>query len=123
MLLVDYRDGSNYLADPLEQRGLPIYREPDGSLPTLTAGDLAFVGRGVGGVSLNFGIEFKRLPDLVSCLRDGRLSGEQLPKLLGPKGEYHYAWLLIEGKWQTGPKGEILVPNPRRYPRNQPAWV
>lgn len=110
MLLVDYRDGSNYLADPLAQMGVPVYRETDGSLPTLTAGDLAFVGRGLGGVSINFGVEFKKLPDLISSLRTGRLSGEQLPKLLGPQGEFHYAWLVIEGRWKTGDKGEILVP-------------
>lgn len=115
MLLVDNRIGSSYLADPLAQLGIPIYREVDGSLPILTAGDVAFEGRGVDGVAINFGIEFKRLSDLVSSLRTGRLSGEQLPKLLGPRGEYHYAFLLIEGRWKPGPNGEILVPRRGGY--------
>lgn len=101
MLLVDYRDGSNYLREPLLRLGLPAVET------TLNAGDLAFTSRDN---RYSIGIEFKKLPDLASSLRTGRLSGEQLPKLLGPKGEFDYAWVLIEGRWQADAAGNVTVP-------------
>lgn len=101
MLLVDYRDGSNYLIEPLKRLGLPAVET------TLNAGDLAFTSRDN---RYSIGIEFKKLPDLASSLRTGRLSGEQLPKLLGPRGDFDIAWLLIEGRWQADAAGNVQVP-------------
>lgn len=117
MLLVDPQGPKGaFLLEPLQQAGLPaVLAEPQ-----LTAGDLAFQGRGIGGVSLNIGIEFKRLDsastDLTQSLRSGRLSGEQLPKLLGPTGAYDHAWLLIEGQWRHDPKTGLVTvyKGPRR---------
>lgn len=102
MLLVDPQGPKGaFLLEPLRQAGLPAVLAD----PQLDAGDLAFVGRGVGGHPINIGIEFKRLDssstDLAQSLRSGRLSGEQLPKLLGSRGAYDKAWLLVEGQWRT----------------------
>src|SRR5579863_3250555 len=110
MILVDPQGPKGaFLLEPLQQAGLPaVLAEPQ-----LDAGDLAFCGRGVGGTSVNIGIEFKRLDssstDLAQSLRSGRLSGEQLPKLLGERGAYDMAWLLVEGIWRTDPKSGLVT--------------
>lgn len=109
MLFVDYRDGSNYLAEPLEQLGLPVYRETTGKLPTLPFGDISFEGRGNDDAPVQVGIEFKRFEDLVTSMRSGRLQGHQLPGMLGPQGAYHFGWLLIEGRWSTNNAGIVTL--------------
>jgi ERCC4-type nuclease len=107
MLLVDYREGSKDLLKPLLAAGLPA------EIANLDSGDLAFQGKGVKGVPLAVGIELKRLDanstDLTQSLQSGRLSGEQLPKMLGKDGAYDYAWLLIEGSWRHDEAGHITV--------------
>lgn len=113
-LLVDSRIGSEDLATPLEKRGLPVYRNPDGTLPMLDSADIAFEGAR-SGKTFNVGIELKKLGDLVSSLRTGRL-GEQLARMVGPDGAYDYGFLLIEGRWGIGPTGQLTVP--RRW-----GWV
>jgi ERCC4-type nuclease len=110
MLLVDPQGPKGaFLLEPLQDAGLPAVLAD----PQLDAGDLAFVGRGDGGCPLNIGIEFKRLDssstDLAQSLRSGRLSGEQLPKLLGERGAYDLAWLLVEGVWRTDPKTGLVT--------------
>lgn len=109
-LLVDPQGPKGaFLLEPLQQAGLPAVL----ANPQLTAGDLAFSGRGIGGCPIKIGIEFKRLDssstDLAQSLRSGRLSGEQLPKLLGERGAYDKAWLLIEGVWRTDPKTGLVT--------------
>jgi ERCC4-type nuclease len=108
MLLVDPQGPKGaFLLEPLQQAGLPAEER------FLHAGDLAFTGRGHGGTAVEIGIEFKRLDssstDLAQSLRTGRLSGEQLPKLLGERGAYDQAWLLIEGVWRTDPKTGLVT--------------
>lgn len=107
MILVDTSAGSKDLIKPLKAAGLPI--EPT----LLHSADLAFEGRGIGGKIVSIGIEHKRLDsrssDIIQSLRDGRLSGEQLPKMLGPEGVYDYGWLIVQGNWRTNPAGEITV--------------
>lgn len=110
MLLVDKQGPKGaFLLEPLQQAGLPAVIAD----PQLDAGDLAFVGRGDGGHPVNIGIEFKRLDssstDLAQSLRSGRLSGEQLPKLLGERGAYDLAWLLVEGQWRTDPATGLVT--------------
>jgi ERCC4-type nuclease len=110
VLLVDPQGPKGaFLLEPLQQAGLPAVIAD----PQLTAGDLAFSGRGHGGQPVEIGIEFKRLDssstDLAQSLRSGRLSGEQLPKLLGEKGAYDKAWLLIEGIWRHDPKTGLIT--------------
>lgn len=108
MLLVDSQGPKGaFLLEPLQQAGLPAVER------FLTAGDLAFTGRGDGGSPIEIGIEFKRLDssstDLAQSLRSGRLSGEQLPKLLGERGAYDKAWLLVEGTWRTDPMTGLVT--------------
>lgn len=118
MLLVDDREGSAYLLEPLQKLGLPAV------MTRLDSADLAFEGKGLDGKTLNIGIEFKRLGDLSSSLRTGRLSGEQLPKMLGEHGAYDYAWLLIEGRWKVDKRGQVIVPGRgrRRFSSAREEW-
>ena len=107
MLLIDSRVGSKDLVEPLKNLGLPVL------LTELESADIAFEGRGPQETSLLIGIELKRLDgkstDLIQSLRSGRLSGEQLPKMLGPHGQYEYGWLLVEGEWRTDKQGQLTV--------------
>ena len=100
MILIDRRVGSNDLLTPLKAAGF------DAQLVELAFGDIAFEGKGLNGTPLNVGVELKRLGDLVSSLRTGRLAGHQLPGLLRT---YDYAWLLVEGQWEQNTKGQVLT--------------
>jgi hypothetical protein len=62
-----------------------------------------FAGRGVGGVSVEIGIELKRLGELTADW--DRFAGHQLPKMLGA---YDHRWLIYEGEWRRNSKGELL---------------
>ncbi len=70
----------------------------------LTAGDFCFAGEGPKGPCL-IGIERKRIKDMLSSLRTGRLIGEQLPKLLD---HYEYTFLVLEGTFRTNWHSGIL---------------
>lgn len=63
----------------------------------LPAGDFCFAGEGPNGDCL-IGVERKRIKDMLSGLRTGRLSGEQIPKLLS---HYDYSFILLEGTFRT----------------------
>lgn len=107
MILVDDRDGSKELFRPLKAAGLPV------ELTRLHSADLAFEGKGEAGKIVSIGIEHKRLDarsnDIIQSLRDGRLSGEQLPKMLGENGSYDYGWLIVQGQWRTNALGQLTV--------------
>jgi ERCC4-type nuclease len=105
MLLIDSRIGSADLAEPLAAMGLPV------ELTQLEFADVCFAGRGDNDTPVMVGIELKKLGDLVSSLRTGRLSGHQLPGLVGPDSIYEYAWLLVEGTYRPGTHGIIEVPS------------
>lgn len=68
----------------------------------LLAGDFCFTGEGPDGPCL-IGIERKTVKGLLSDIRSGRFSGEQLPKLLS---NYEFVFLIVEGRyrsnWKTG---------------------
>ena len=98
MLYVDDRAGSSDLVPGLEKLGLPV------CMKRLTSGDVMFVGRGEKGAPLAIGIEHKKLPDLVQSLNDGRLVGDQIPKMLGMFDRSH---LIIEGDWQRDTDGSV----------------
>ncbi len=116
-LFVDSRVGSVDLLEPLRKAGLPV------EATTLAFADFAFIGRGPLDKPLNIGIERKRLSDLVQSIRSGRLSGHQLPGLLGPQGAYEYAWLVVEGLYRVDAQGRILVKQKKRRGRGKPEWV
>lgn len=101
MLLVDPRAGSCELVAPLTAAGLPVEQT------VLDYGDLAFMGRGVGGAEVWIGVEHKRLSDLVQSLTTDRLTGHQLPGLVTT---YDRAYLVIEGEWDTDGAGRVVAP-------------
>lgn len=105
MIFVDDRIGSNDLCNQLQAKGLPS------ELTRLEFGDVSFVGKGPNDTTLNIGIELKKLPDLVQSIKSGRLAGHQIPGLVGPRGAYDRAWLLVEGEWRVGKHGEVSVPS------------
>lgn len=117
MLLVDDRAGSADLADPLRAKGLEV------SVERMESADVAWLGRGVGGAGVNIGVEHKTMPDLVQSIRSGRLVGEQLPKMLGPRGNYDHGWLVAEGAWRINSKTgllQLLAKRPSRF--GAPNW-
>ena len=116
MILIDDRIGSVDLAEPLQKMGLPI------EVCRLEFGDIAFEGKGNGQQILEIGIELKKLSDLVGSLRSGRLSGHQLPGLLGPKGTFDYAWLVVEGEWRIDTAGRVIIKKWNRRKRKF-EWV
>lgn len=105
MLLVDYRQGSEELIDPLRARGLEVVETE------LAFGDLAFEGKGPGGTPVDVGVEFKKLEELVAAIRSGRLTGHQLPGMRSATEDqpplYDYAWLVIEGVIQADRQGKL----------------
>lgn len=91
----------------LEKLGLPV------QLRRLKSGDIMFVGRGEKGAPLVVGIEFKKLPDLITSLNSGRLTsvGEpgsknegQIPRMLRT---FDRSILIIEGDWQRELDGSV----------------
>ncbi len=101
MIEVDPRAGSKELLAPLAHAGLPVTEVE------LAFGDLAFVGRGEGGLPLFIGVEHKKLPDLVQSLGNDRLAGHQLTGMLRM---YDRGYLVIEGEWDVDGGGRIVVP-------------
>jgi ERCC4-type nuclease len=74
------------------------HREAPHALPkTLHAGDFMFTGSGPGDEPVLIGIERKRMRDMVNSIRKGRLSGEQIPKLL----RYDFPYIIFESRWKT----------------------
>ena len=98
MLLVDTRAGSCELLQPLRKMGLPV--EEGVNIPA----DIAFEGRGEGGISVNIGIEYKKLPELVQSLRTQRLQGHQLIKM---RDNFEFCYLLVEGELHYDTKGML----------------
>lgn len=116
MILVDYRAGSKELHAPLAK----IFGAPLVSVEELPFGDISFTGKGAAGSTLEIGIEYKKLGEMMTSMRDGRFSGHQLPGMLGPKGMYDYAFLLIEGDWHIDDDGYMTTLQFRRGKR--PEW-
>ena len=101
-MIVDRRAGSCDLFAPLQMAGVkPL------ELGELGYGDVQIEGQGPEGCPWMIGVEYKKLPDLVQSIDNGRLVGHQLPGLLECFSE---AWLLVEGTWRMGSHGEVLVP-------------
>lgn len=107
MILLDRRIGSSDLYSPLRTLGLPV------QITTLDAGDAAWIGRGPDESPVMCGLEIKRVSDLLASITSGRLSGEQLPKLIN---NYQRVWLLVEGRYRAGADGLVEQ-------RQGPAWA
>mgnify|MGYP001564620098 CR=1 FL=1 len=86
---------------------LPLFRpyDVDVQVTRLEFGDICWSGKGSTGPEL-IGVERKTIHDLVSSIRSKRLSGHQLPGLVRT---YDWVYLLVEGGWRCGEKGEVQV--------------
>jgi len=98
MLIVDSRVGSKELAPKIT----------GASLGQLEFADVAFMGM-IGNRPVQIGIELKKLPDLISCIRNGRFAGHQLP---GMRRDYDFIYLIVQGIHKRG--GDGLLETPRR---------
>ena len=93
MIRVDPSVGSADLLPYFQRSGVPAMLSP------MPFGDVAFEMRGPDERPILVGVEVKRVEDLLACIRDGRLSGHQLP---GLQQGFEHAILLIEGGMQMG---------------------
>jgi ERCC4-type nuclease len=105
IVTVDTREGSKQLIPQLRELGLDVNEAilPHGDIYIATKPD-------ENGLSIDVGIEFKKIQDLVTSLRDGRLIDTQASGMAGPQGDYDIAWLLIEGEWSTNNEGLVIEP-------------
>lgn len=99
---IDPRAGSGPLLPLLRARGVK-----DAHHGPLTFGDIAIEGRGPEGLPIQVGVEYKKLPDLLQCMENGRFVGHQLPGMLAC---YDVIILLVEGIWREGKSGILEVP-------------
>lgn len=90
-LRLDSQAGSVDLEAPLRSVGVPV------EMTRLPAGDIEIQGRAEH-APVMVGVEYKKLPDLLTCERDGRFA-EQLRAM---RQRYDVCWLLIEGEWRLG---------------------
>lgn len=99
MIYLDPRIGSGEL--------LPQFKPYDVEVEVmqLAFGDACWWGNGFDGPTF-VGAERKILTDLVASMRSNRLSGYQLPGLLEM---YTWVYLVVEGVWQCGDNGEVVM--------------
>lgn len=97
MIRVDSRAGSKDLIAPLRQLGVPVEEA------TLPAGDVEIMGVGPEERLVPISVEYKKLPDVLACMRDGRFAEQ----LRGMRDSYEVCWLLIEGRFRTV-RGDIM---------------
>jgi ERCC4-type nuclease len=99
VILLDDRAGSGDLAPVLRQVGAQV------EVVRLEFGDAALIGRGENEEPVRVGVEIKKVPDLLSSMTSGRLSGHQLPGLLA---SYEWVWVLVEGVVRPEPQTGVL---------------
>jgi hypothetical protein len=102
---IDTRAGSIDYIVPLKAMGVPV----EGC--TLPAGDVEIMGNGPEGRVVPVGVELKKLPDILACMRDGRFA-EQNRKM---DDAFEVKWLLIEGRLRVKDNGKIQVAHKNRW--------
>lgn len=95
MIKIDSRSGSKEL--------FPLFSPGTAELTTLSFGDFAFIGNGSGGKKLTIGIERKTAGDLLTCIKDGRISEQ----LLGMRQMYDVSYLLHEAHYRERADGYL----------------
>lgn len=100
MIYIDDRVGSIEMAPYFQSHR----SHPATTIKRLTAADFCFTGYGPDGPAV-IGIERKRIKDMLSSIRTGRFSGEQLPKLLD---FYEFPYLVVEGRVRTNHVNGVL---------------
>lgn len=105
MLLIDPRSGSGEFS---EFRKLFAAHSIQVELEQLPFGDFAFLGNCVDKNGRPdegmIGVERKALGDLLTCMRDNRFVGHQLPGMLE---SYHLSFLVVEGMWRPDSEGYV----------------
>lgn len=109
-LFVDYRE------DKKSRNALPLtpylYRHitprSDIELIDLHSGDVTHAGNGPRGRILNIGYEIKHIGDVLQCMEDGRLAGEdgQFEKMVR---DYDVRWLVVEDDAYPDPESGVLM--------------
>jgi ERCC4-type nuclease len=97
MILLDSRIGSHEL--------LRFFTPFDITVEStqLNSGDACWAGSGPNGDCM-IGIERKRITDLVQSMREKRLAGLQLPRMMK---DYDFIYLVVEGYFRPGDRGEL----------------
>jgi ERCC4-type nuclease len=83
----------------IERRGVTCDRS------LLTYADACFEGNGPTG-HVTIGVERKKIPDLLTCINDGRFTGHQL---VGMKKAYRFVFLIVEGEWKPHDETGVLM--------------
>ena len=112
MVTIDPRQGSGELEPMLKSIGLET------EIRQMPAADFAFDGDGPKGMS-RIGIERKRIKDALSCMRDARLAGKQLPRMVDI---YDIRYVFIEGLVRANPSTGILEEGLNLYDNRKPVW-
>lgn len=83
----------------------------------LEAGDVAFFGYGPEGpYTLPIGIEYKTAREALQSMQNGRLTGEQLPKMAAL---YKRVYIVLEGEYGESPEGILQF---RCWREGKPFW-
>lgn len=94
-IIVDDRIGSKEIVPYLPENLVRLQR--------LKFADVQFQGNGPEGI-VTIGVEIKRLSDLMSSMKSGRLAGHQAP---GMQASCDYCYLIVEGIWRTARDGVL----------------
>lgn len=107
MIIVDPRNGAEKynLVPLLKGMGCEVVSQQ------MDFGDVAFCGNGPNGSAISVGIEIKR-SDLLPSIASGNLRDHQIP---GLNASFDCVWLLIEGRYRSGPGGILQIANERPW--------
>jgi ERCC4-type nuclease len=97
MILVAHEEPQE-LRSLIARQGIPVEQD------RLTYADACFEGFGPQG-QIAIGVERKKLPDLLQCIKDGRYTGHQL---VGMKKAYRFVFLVVEGEWKPHENGILM---------------
>jgi ERCC4-type nuclease len=110
---IDTRAGSKDLFEPLKRLSVDVEEA------FLDSGDVEIIGNGPDGPML-IGVEYKKLGDLIQCVRDGRFA-DQLRKM---KENYQIYWLLVEGTISGFmPRSPVFISKGKGRPFKVPGGV
>lgn len=96
LLYIDGREGSKQFATKFNQEEVVVTH--------LDYADIMFTGNGPDGDWV-IGIEYKKLDDVVQCIKSGRFTGTQLP---GMMRTYDICFLLVEGIPKADDQGQLI---------------
>lgn len=101
MISVSRDRGYQEFRNIIRRIGIPCDDYP---LSVMPFGDACFSGNGPDG-PITVGIERKKLPDLLQCIDDARLSAHQM---VGMRDNYQKCYLIVEGVWKPHENGLLM---------------